>query len=499
MRDQRRFHLVKPRRQLADVGVGDVERFALVGDQQRQVFALGGVIGIVDGAAPALDARLQFSKALVEPGLCQRRGEIAHQRRARAALGQHPFGRVVGGVEVEIGRVADQPVRPALARHPRLLARHEFQRAMGAEMEDRMRAEIFADPAVEGTEGVGRREGAFEQQPHRVAFVAEGGLHADKHITELRALDEDVAAIGQLLARGGAPGGFDLGEVLLAPDVIIGRNAHGDVGIGAIAIRIALEQRVAHRIKAFGNIDGVTFAREPLQGRIERFMHRHEGCGAGRPGIGREVEHHDGELAAGAFAAAKLDQFDGAGGQRFGAFRASLHRTGVVRSWAAALAITAMAAFGRATGPSAEHARDSRAIELGHGDHHGGFKRQQPLRTQRPFLDRLELDRVGGEVGQVELAQNLARGLRIAIGRAADQRKAGEVDDGIHGGLAITVDKEGFDCRACIKPAGEHRHDLEPGGFEGSNRAVIMRAVAAQQIGTQQDQPDRALAALFAR
>jgi hypothetical protein len=88
-------------------------------------------------------------------------------------------------------------------------------------MQDRVRAVILAQPAVEGAEGMGRGKAALEQQPHRIAFIAEAGLHADEDISEMRALDQDVPAIGQLLARGGAPCGLDFGGVFLAPHMLV--------------------------------------------------------------------------------------------------------------------------------------------------------------------------------------------------------------------------------------------------------------------------------------
>ena len=37
---------------------------------------------------------------------------------------------------------------------------------------------------------MGGREPALEQQPHRIAFIAEGRLDADEDVAELRAQDE---------------------------------------------------------------------------------------------------------------------------------------------------------------------------------------------------------------------------------------------------------------------------------------------------------------------
>ena len=57
---------------------------------------------------------------------------------AARRLAMVPLGRVVGRIEIQIGHVADQAVGPAIARHAGLLAGHEFQCAVGAEMQQRV-------------------------------------------------------------------------------------------------------------------------------------------------------------------------------------------------------------------------------------------------------------------------------------------------------------------------------------------------------------------------
>ena len=112
------------------------------------------------------------------------RSQIADQRGPCAALGDHPLGRIIRGIQVEIRQIANKPVRPALARHARLLAGHKLQRAMGAEMQHSVGAEILGDPAIERAESMGRSEAAFEQQAHRIAFVSECRLDSDEDIPE---------------------------------------------------------------------------------------------------------------------------------------------------------------------------------------------------------------------------------------------------------------------------------------------------------------------------
>ena len=136
------------------------------------------------------------------------------------------LGRVVGGIEVEVRQVADQPVRPAGAGQAGLLAGHEFERAMGAEMQHRVGAEILAQPAIEGREGMRRREALLEQQPHRVALVAEGGLDADEDVAELRAEHEDASCRRSAGVPGAGPHCASISaQPALAAHVVVGRDA----------------------------------------------------------------------------------------------------------------------------------------------------------------------------------------------------------------------------------------------------------------------------------
>ncbi len=71
-------------------------------------------------------------------------------------------------------------------------------------MQDRIGAEVFAEITIAGGEGVGWGEAALEQQPHRVALVAEGRLQRDQHIAKLGAQHEQRAPVG-LMPPGAGP------------------------------------------------------------------------------------------------------------------------------------------------------------------------------------------------------------------------------------------------------------------------------------------------------
>ena len=113
-------------------------------------------------AAPTINGRLQIQQSTIEARGRNRRRQITDQRRTGAPFGEHAFGRIIGSVEVVIGQIANQPIRPALRGHAGLLAGHEFQRTMRSEMQHRIRGEILLDPLIEGAEGVGWCEALFE-------------------------------------------------------------------------------------------------------------------------------------------------------------------------------------------------------------------------------------------------------------------------------------------------------------------------------------------------
>ena len=72
-------------------------------------------------------------------------------------------------------------------------------------------------------------------------------------------------------------------------------------------------------------------------------------------------------------------------------------------------------------GASAVHHGHGRAIELGNGNHDGGFHRQQTAVGAAPLVQGLELHRVGGYVGNIELGQYFFGGMGVVVGGAADQ------------------------------------------------------------------------------
>ncbi len=166
-------------------------------------------------------------------------------------------------------------------------------------MEHGVGREILAEPAVEGGERVRRGKAALEQQPHRVALVAEGGLDADEDVAEALAQHEDRAAVALLAAGGGAPLCLDLGEPALAADVVVGGDAGVDVGVRAEAGTVAAQDTGTQVVHRGRDLDAVARGLHALQRVVERLEDREIGGGAGAAGIRREAEEDDGDLPFG--------------------------------------------------------------------------------------------------------------------------------------------------------------------------------------------------------
>ena len=128
---------------------------------------------------------------------------------------------------------------------------------MGAEMQHSMGAEILGEPAIEGGESMGRCEAALKQQAHRVALIAEAGLHADEHVSKLHAKDENVAAIGLNPARRRPPDGLDFLQPGGAPHMLVHINARADIGRGAELLPVAVDDHLAQDIVVFWDIHRV--------------------------------------------------------------------------------------------------------------------------------------------------------------------------------------------------------------------------------------------------
>ena len=93
-----------------------------------------------------------------------------------------------------------------------------------------------------------RGEAVLEQQPHRVAFVAECRLNADEDIAEMLAQHVDRCAVRLDTAGRRAPLLLDLRKPALVAHMLIGRHAGSHVGIGAEHRGVAVQDPFAQRV-----------------------------------------------------------------------------------------------------------------------------------------------------------------------------------------------------------------------------------------------------------
>ena len=122
---------------------------------------------------------------------------------------------------------------------------------MRAEVQHRMGREVLAQVAVKSREGMRGGHALFEQQAHRVAFIAEGRLDTDQHIAELPAQHKDAAAVAELSTGRSPPLGLDLLEPAFATHMVVGPDHGVHIGVGAVLTGIAVQQRLTHHVEAF--------------------------------------------------------------------------------------------------------------------------------------------------------------------------------------------------------------------------------------------------------
>ena len=147
-----------------------------------------------------------------------------------------------------------------------------------------------------------------------------------------------------------------------------------------------------------------------------------------------------------------------------------------------------------AVGAAAEDGRPRRAVKFGDRDHDGALHRHEPALVGAPLLQCLELDRVRGDVGNIELRQDFLGALRVVIGRTAHEREAGERHERVDGRLAV-LHEIALDGLARVETAGEDRDDVQPAPLEGLDHAVVMKRVPRQHVRAHDEHADRSAGA----
>ncbi len=100
--------------------------------------------------------------------------------------------------------------------------------------------------------GAGR---AAEEQAHRVAFVAEGGLDTNKDVTKALTKDQQVLTIGVEMARGRAPVFLEALGIGGKAFVFAHGHAVGNVQLGASVLGLSIMDDGFH--EGFGGVGQV--------------------------------------------------------------------------------------------------------------------------------------------------------------------------------------------------------------------------------------------------
>ena len=127
------------------------------------------------------------------------------------------------------------------------------------------------------------------------------------------------------------------------------------------------------------------------------------------------------------------------------------------------------------------------AVDLRQGDQHRRLDGAQALRAIRPFVQRLELQRLRRNVRNIQAREHRDRALAVVIGRAADEAEPGEGDQRVDFAREIGVHRG-----PRVETAGEDRDHAVPGRLEGADDMVVMRGVGGEHIAAQEHDTDRA-------
>ena len=332
---------------------------------------------------------------------------------------------------------------------------------------------------------MGRREAVLEQQPHRVALVAEDGLEADEDVAELVAEDEDAAPVRTGRGRGRDPSPSRSRAAAASGGRFRGGDAGGDVGGLAEAAALPPQDGVAQGVDGGGRGDVVAVGLHRVQDVVEAFEDAEVGGGADRAGVRREAVEDDGDPALRGLGPAEGRKTKDLFSQRLDAFRAGCHDAGGVVAGAWQFCGAAVAAVGVVA--AGEDGGVGRAVDLGQRDQHRGLDRAEAAVGGGPLAEGLELERVRGDVGHVERGKRVDGGAAVVVGGAADEAEAGEGDEGVDPALRVT--KASIAGRPS-RPGGEGGDAGDAAGLERRDDGVVMRGVGGEDVGAQHQEAD---------
>ena len=154
-----------------------------------------------------VEQRLQLGHLVVGVGAHHRRHEVVDDHGVHAALGLHALAGVVDDERVDERDVAERGVGRALGRERERLAGQPLERAVLAEVHDRVGAPDAVEPPVAGEVVVRGRQLGVVVDADRVVAVAARRLDRDEDVAELEPGDHEVVAVDEAIARRRAPSG----------------------------------------------------------------------------------------------------------------------------------------------------------------------------------------------------------------------------------------------------------------------------------------------------
>mmetsp|Transcript_27247 Transcript_27247/g.59503 ORF Transcript_27247/g.59503 Transcript_27247/m.59503 type:complete len:1448 (-) Transcript_27247:88-4431(-) len=444
-------------RRLGDDGVDDGEA------------AAGVLEGLVRG-----DELGELLEALVEAGVLRGGGEVGDGVGVGAALGDGRLRGVVGGVVVQVGDGADQAVGVARLGHAHLLAGHELEGAVGAEVQARVGAEHLLDVCVVGGEAVvgGRRLG--EQQAHGVALVPEGGLHADEHVAVALAVHQHALAVRVQVAGGRAPVLVEVGLVVAQLLVLLHRHLVLDVQLRGVELGLlVVEHRLDEPRLRLGELAHVVaLLLQHVEALPDGAEHVEVRGGAHVALVGGEGEDGDAQLLLGVLLLAEGGPLDGTVGHRL---HAVVEGVGAARRLVAA---------GEDDGLHA-------AVELGQRHLERHLDGVQAEGGVGPLLGGLEHQRHRHHVGHVQAAQRLHGLGGVLLGGATHKGEASEGHHGVHkrvlgdGVVEVLVHGAGE-----VKATSEDGHNLGTLGLHLLHHSGVVTLVTGHQVGALQHEAD---------
>ena len=180
--------------------VGALDRVPDLHGERRQ---LGGVEHVQPRVL--VEQRLELRHLVVGVRAHHRRHEVVDDHGMHAALGLDALARVVDDERVDERHVAERRIGGALGRERERLARQPLERAVLAEVHDRVGAPDAIEPPVAGEVVMRGRQLGVVVDADRVVAVAPRRLDRHEHVAELEPGDHEVVAVDEAVARRRAP------------------------------------------------------------------------------------------------------------------------------------------------------------------------------------------------------------------------------------------------------------------------------------------------------